>query len=1389
MNTWVYADFLQVEKDLIDVYTEEEDRKNAAAWKFFIPHEAMRQLLETAIKALERGSPVNAKPLFVHGAYGTGKTYAAFVLKHLLEDDLDEVEQYFAKYQRIKDLWPRWRELRKKAPYLVVYRSSSDHIGNAFRLAFEIQSAVTQALEAAGYPGLTGETLHAEILERLTDTQTTFDWPKAFNKHRARFKDFGSPEEVLAELRRNGSASSMSLAEAVARVMEEERFVVLDTPAKVKDWLREVIERNALGGIVFLWDEFTDFFATPAPPVTALQELAQLAADTRFYLALITHRAPDAVLKVDEKTRHKFLERFHTVRLEMQPVTAYQLMGNTLRIKAAVQTEWEREREALWQKVEQTSGFLLLGSETKRDFYGIVPIHPYTALLLANISTQFSSSQRTLFRFLKEEKEGRFSFPAFLREYPREDWKWLTADYLWDYFFTEDNPDFTETVRELLIHYRASESRLTDEFEKRVLKVVLLLLLLSRRALGGLAETDGSSGGEEARGIMKPTRSRLKRIFAGTLVEHRLAAVAESLCDKKILQAVATGVDRANEEYTVPISVVDEEQIEERKEQILKSNPFEKLVKEGGEIGAELQKYFALTEPLLERRQKLSIVAATEFFGRRERVVPQLEPYEIGMVLVVSLEEEQVGNCRLLARQLAGAGTRVIFAVAGQAFGTPRLQEWARLKALSEYAQDLQKRENVLYYRQRAAGVLEEWIREVPKRELRMFFNGEEIPVAGRDGCEDYFNQVAEQVYKYGPEKISRLGPLYNVSAGKQAAEIGLGLVAKPANPFAQLIEQLQREGLWDETKWFLGRPEHPLSRMREGLVNLFAAGETLNLREAWEMLMGPPFGLMPSRIGITLFGFLLRDYVHGHYWSDGVNCHALSAERLAGLIDQVVKNVRGADRYVIRKVLPAEEEACKLLRELFELPEHDTQYLRSTFIALRNHLKKMGYPLWALRYFGGVNETLSLALGRVQSLMTAVDVKTMELEKEQVEELSRLLGLAAPLLRGMVRKGTFAAGMNRFLDQEEPRLLVLAKRLGLEMDSLMEKLGRLLQEDVAFWQEEKVRHRLGLLCAEYELTDGLNDLCGCSAQDLGQATRYLREQWVRGFGKLPLWLLAEAAGEETKEVLHFVRELAGGGLPENLVRWSGRTDLLRQQRDLIRQAVRNQRTALMHWVQQYLSVQISTEDAEEILARLPDLHKERREDVERVVRQYLTDLAKQRLVAEIGDVWKEVTGSDSPEIWSRQRGLPIQFVLRGLEWQRLLDIVQRPTVKTEDELRKGLQALNERREKLGALKDEHWVRSRFLELVAANYDVFLEDDGDFQALRRYLQEKLGTDSGRWDQVRTREAAKDWATDHYRSKVYARVVAKVKDMSGEQAKEFLGKLAEDPLVGVILLRS
>jgi hypothetical protein len=43
------------------------------------------------------------------------------------------------------------------------------------------------------------------------------------------------------------------------------------------------------------------------------------------------------------------------------------------------------------------AGNLLGDMARKEDFRGLVPLHPFSAYVLAKISSQFSSSQRTLF--------------------------------------------------------------------------------------------------------------------------------------------------------------------------------------------------------------------------------------------------------------------------------------------------------------------------------------------------------------------------------------------------------------------------------------------------------------------------------------------------------------------------------------------------------------------------------------------------------------------------------------------------------------------------------------------------------------------------------------------------------------------------------------------------------------------------------------------------------------------------------------------------------------------------------------------------------------------------------------------------------------------------------
>ena len=43
------------------------------------------------IETLEKGSALKDRPIWISGSYGTGKTFASFVIKHILEDKLDDV--------------------------------------------------------------------------------------------------------------------------------------------------------------------------------------------------------------------------------------------------------------------------------------------------------------------------------------------------------------------------------------------------------------------------------------------------------------------------------------------------------------------------------------------------------------------------------------------------------------------------------------------------------------------------------------------------------------------------------------------------------------------------------------------------------------------------------------------------------------------------------------------------------------------------------------------------------------------------------------------------------------------------------------------------------------------------------------------------------------------------------------------------------------------------------------------------------------------------------------------------------------------------------------------------------------------------------------------------
>ncbi|MDH7579072.1 MAG: hypothetical protein QHH75_14955 [Bacillota bacterium] len=594
-------------------------------------------------------------------------------------------------------------------------------------------------------------------------------------------------------------------------------------------------------------------------------------------------------------------------------------------------------------------------------------------------------------------------------------------------------------------------------------------------------------------------------------------------------------------------------------------------------------------------------------------------------------------------------------------------------------------------------------------RGFQMYFQGQDAAtVVGKEGYEAFLEETVDKLYPLRPERIFTLGTLHTGAGGKKAAETGLGLVPKPQGPLADAVDRLKREGLWESKNWLA---DHPLAEMKTRINELLEEEGAVNLQEAWELLMGPPYGLRPSRIGVMLFAFLLRDYIEGYYYDDGNRCEGLNANTLAALIERVIKGSKGADSYEIRRMLPAEERACALLREIFGLPGEEASYLRSALIALRNHLKKLGYPLWALRYTNSqpCPEALSLALEALQVLL-AGDLEGGVPEREQVEALENWLVQAAQPLKSLASsKSCYVAGMRCFLEQRDPALMEMAARLGLGMDRLMEKLRALLQEDVAFWEEEKVQEQMVRVGEECRVTIALNELCSGSARELSQALHYLRQEWVGNFGRLPLWLLAEVTEGEVKKALDLLRELFEAksfDLTKNLDRlssWAARAETLLQGKELIRRSLSDQASALYRWVQKNLVVKLSLEDAAGLLEKLPDLREARHDEIRSHVHRHLAELERLQLICDLRRRYQEITGSPSPAQWSENTGFPA-YLLVDKSLGHLLDLLDQPENKSENELREVQNVLEARKEVLDLFRDAEWVKRTFLERVVGDY-------------------------------------------------------------------------------------
>lgn len=113
MAVRLYSEYIKVEPNFIPVFSRNSDRAYPNKWQSFYPHASFKNILRDVVETLEKSNETKDRSVWMSGAYGTGKTYASFVIKHILEDSIESITPYFVQ-NGMETLLARVKGIRSK---------------------------------------------------------------------------------------------------------------------------------------------------------------------------------------------------------------------------------------------------------------------------------------------------------------------------------------------------------------------------------------------------------------------------------------------------------------------------------------------------------------------------------------------------------------------------------------------------------------------------------------------------------------------------------------------------------------------------------------------------------------------------------------------------------------------------------------------------------------------------------------------------------------------------------------------------------------------------------------------------------------------------------------------------------------------------------------------------------------------------------------------------------------------------------------------------------------------------------------------------------------------------------------------------------------------------
>lgn len=352
-----YRDFFDIDPEYFPQVNEDIINNQPDHWKKFYPHETFVRLVKDTISVLSRKQRVS---IWVEGAYGTGKSHAVLTLKKLLEASEEDTKNYFDKFsdQLNKDLFNNLQQIKSSGQkILTVHRYGSSNIYGDGDLVFAIQESISKALADAGLQG--GDSaLKDSAIKWLSQ-----DWAKNAFKAliETEYADIFGGEDVDTIISNLNTYTGEALKELMSKIMlvgKEKHFsaLTMDVDGLV-EWIKEVIRENDLKAIMFIWDEFTEYFRNNMRALTGFQKIVDVSGNDPFYMIIVTHNVTH-IFPESDKDWKKIMGRFvqPICNIELPENMAFRLMGEAMEESKneTVQAEWKENRNALYERTYES---------------------------------------------------------------------------------------------------------------------------------------------------------------------------------------------------------------------------------------------------------------------------------------------------------------------------------------------------------------------------------------------------------------------------------------------------------------------------------------------------------------------------------------------------------------------------------------------------------------------------------------------------------------------------------------------------------------------------------------------------------------------------------------------------------------------------------------------------------------------------------------------------------------------------------------------------------------------------------------------------------------------------------------------------------------------------